>query len=82
MIVDTHTHYIDAADALNPELRQDMINCGFDPAGWVHTEQEYLEATRAADRVIAFGLRGSVTGWDVSNERVAKFVKRHSDKYI
>lgn len=82
MIVDTHTHYIDAADALNPELRQDMINCGFDPAGWVHTEQEYLEATRAADRVIAFGLRGSVTGWDVSNERVAQFVKRHSDKYI
>lgn len=82
MIVDMHTHYIDDPQALEPKLRADLKGCGLKPESWVHSEEEYLSATAAADKVVVFGLRGKATGWNVSNERVAQFVRRHPEKYI
>lgn len=82
MIVDLHTHYIDDPEALLPPLRKDMLDCGIDPRAWVHSEEEYLRDTAAADRAIAFGLRAKATGWNVSNASVSAFVRRHPQKYI
>ena len=82
MIIDVHTHFMDFEADTAECLHEDMRNCGIDPASWQFTEQQYLEATRAADRVITFGLRGAKTGWLASNERVADFVSRHPERFI
>lgn len=82
MIVDLHTHYVLDIASLKPRLREDMTNCGIDPAAWVHAEAEYLAATAEANRAVAFGLRAQATGWDIPNASVAEFVRRHSDKYL
>ena len=39
MIVDMHTHYIDAPQALKPKLRADLKGCGLKPESWVHSEE-------------------------------------------
>lgn len=82
MIVDIHTHYVEDVSALTEKLQEDMRNCRIDPGEWVHTEKEYLDATSAADKVIVFGLRAKATGWQISNQSVCDFVKKHREKYI
>lgn len=82
MIVDIHTHYVEDVSALSDKLQEDMRNCKINPLTWVHTEEEYLKATEGADKVIAFGLRAKATGWQISNQTVCDFVKRHKEKYL
>ncbi len=82
MIIDLHTHYIDDPSALGEQLREDMLKCHVKPESWLCSEEEYLSGTAAADCAVCFGLRGSATGWAVSNARVAAFVKRHPEKYV
>lgn len=82
MIVDIHTHYVEDVSALTDKLQADMRNCRIDPKTWIHTEEEYLEATRAADKVIVFGLRAKATGWQIPNQKVCDFAKRHKEKYL
>lgn len=82
MVVDIHTHYVEDVSALTDKLQEDMRNCKIDPMTWVHTEEEYLKATSAADKVIVFGLRAKTTGWQISNQTVCDFVKRHKEKYL
>lgn len=82
MIVDVHTHFLDFDTDIGPDLRADMRNCGIEPTSWKFTQEEYLEATKEADRVILFGLRAAKTGWNAPNQPVAEFAARHPHKYI
>ena len=81
MIIDMHTHLLRFAD-MGAQVREDMARANISPDTWDYSEAAYLAATSAADRVIAFGLRASRTGWNCGNELVADFVSRHSGKYI
>ena len=81
MIVDVHTHFLRYETDMLPVLRGDMTRVGMNPEQWRFTESDYLEATRAADRVIVFGLRAKKTGWAGDNGYVADFVRRHPEKY-
>ena len=82
MIIDLHTHFLDGKKHLMPTLVDDMSRCCINTNIWQYSEAAYLEATAAADRCVVFGLRAKKTGWDVPNEFVADFVRRHSEKYI
>jgi len=82
MIVDIHTHLVDFHTEFGDQLIDDMTRCGISLDIWTYSEEDYIAATAAADKVIVFGLKAVKTGWNVDNLRVADFVKRHSDKYI
>ena len=81
MITDMHTHLLNFKD-FGDNLREDLTRSGIPHALWTYSEQDYLAATSAADKVIVFGLKARKTGWNVSNEPVADFVARHNGKYI
>lgn len=82
MIVDLHTHLVDYERHFGPRLRADLARCGIPPQTWTYTQEEYLEKTAAADRVVVFGLRARRTGWHTDNAYVSDFVRRHSSKYV
>ncbi len=82
MIVDIHTHFLNFEQHCGNQLRQDMKRCNIEEKQWTYSEEDYLNGTKAADKVIVFGLKATKTGWDVKNEYVADFVSRHSEKYI
>lgn len=81
MITDMHTHLVNFAD-FGEQLRDDLTRSGIRHETWTYTEEDYLNATDAADKVIVFGLKAQKTGWNVKNENVYDFVSRHGDKYI
>ena len=81
MIADMHTHLLNFSD-FGAQLREDLTRSGIAHGVWTYTEQDYIAATAAADKVIVFGLKAQKTGWNVKNEPVADFVSRHSGKYI
>jgi len=80
MIIDIHTHFMSAQEEFGPLLRADMRRCGI--AEWPVSEAAYLEAVRPADMAVVFGLKAKMTGWHISNERVAEFAARRPDKFI
>lgn len=82
MITDLHTHLVDFDKDFGDLLRNDLTRCGISHDTWRFSEEDYLKGTSAADRVVVFGIRAQKTGWDVKNEAVADFVKRHSEKYV
>ena len=81
MIVDMHTHLVNFKD-FGTKLRGDLIRSGISHDIWTYTEEDYLSATNAADKVIVFGLKAEKTGWNIKNETVFDFVSCHSEKYI
>ncbi|MCL1858835.1 MAG: amidohydrolase family protein [Oscillospiraceae bacterium] len=81
MIIDIHTHLLNFTD-FGAQLREDLTRSGISHDIWTYSEEDYLEATKEADRVIVFGLKAIKTGWNVQNETVADFVSRHNKKYI
>jgi len=81
MIIDIHTHLLNFND-FGDNLREDLTRSGISHDIWTYSEEDYLKATGAADKVIVFGLKAEKTGWNVKNEPVADFVSRHKDKYI
>jgi predicted TIM-barrel fold metal-dependent hydrolase len=81
MIIDMHTHLLNFDD-FGEQLREDLTRSGISHSIWTYTEDDYLKATGAADKVIVFGLKAEKTGWNVKNENVAEFVSRHNEKYI
>ena len=81
MIIDMHTHLLNFAD-FGENLREDLSRSGISHDIWTYSEEDYLKATSAADKVIVFGLKAKKTGWNCKNEPVYDFVSRHSDKYI
>jgi predicted TIM-barrel fold metal-dependent hydrolase len=46
------------------------------------TPEALLEATRDCDKVVVFGIRAPFTGFDVPQEVIADFVRRHPDRFI
>jgi len=82
MIIDMHTHLVNFERDFGNQLRDALTRSGISHKTWTYSEEDYLEATSAADKVIVFGLKAQKTGWNVKNENVADFVSRHSDKYI
>ena len=76
-----HTHLVNFKD-FGKQLREDLSRSGISHDIWTYTEEDYLEATKAADKVIVFGLKAEKTGWNTENETVFDFVSRHSEKYI
>jgi uncharacterized protein len=82
MIVDIHTHFFDAQKHLAPVVREDLVRGGFDPAEWQFSPEQHLEATRAADVVVVFGLRAGATGWQVPNDAVAEHVGRDPGRLV
>ncbi|MCL2816346.1 MAG: amidohydrolase family protein [Oscillospiraceae bacterium] len=81
MITDIHTHLLNFSD-FGDQLRDDLTRSGISHDIWTYSEEDYLAATSAADKVIVFGLKAKKTGWNVKNENVFDFVSRHSNKYI
>ena len=81
MIIDIHTHLVDFKD-FGAQLRDDLTRGGISHDIWTYSEEDYLKATGAADKVVVFGLKAHKTGWNCKNENVFDFVSRHGDKYI
>lgn len=81
MIIDIHTHLVNSAE-FGDNLIDDMKRCKIDHKRWSYGENDYINATQEADKVIVFGLKAPCTGWNCSNQYVYDFVKRHNDKYI
>jgi len=82
LIIDIHTHLLDFSRHLDQKMKDDLHRCGIDPDSYNFTEQEYLDATAAADKAVVFGIRAKKTGWLVDNEFVRDFTGRHPQKYI
>ncbi|MCL2774701.1 MAG: amidohydrolase family protein [Oscillospiraceae bacterium] len=82
MIIDIHTHLVNFERDFGSQLRDDLTRSGIAHSLWNYSEEDYLNATSSADKVIVFGLKAQKTGWNVKNENVADFASRHSDKYI
>lgn len=98
MIVDVHSHlmwYPDhvsdryAQEALAAKLVKLELSGGRAHAGasldlhvYDATPETHLEATRAADRVVVFGLRAAAVGVLVPNEVIADHVAAHPDRLV
>jgi predicted TIM-barrel fold metal-dependent hydrolase len=62
------------------------VHCDVDDQTWKHNfdsrPEQLLEATQGCDKVVVFAIRAPFTGILGSQEAVADFVKRHSDRFI
>ncbi len=82
MIVDVHTHFLEAEKALGEQVRADLARCGIDPALWTFTPDDHLEGTAAADLVVVFGMQAAATGWHGDNDAVVEHVRRDPARLI
>lgn len=82
MLIDIHTHFVRCPEDFSEPFFSDLERCGIPVSSWTYSEEEYLAGTAAADKAVVFGLSGARTGWNVKNQRVAEFARRHPDKYI
>jgi len=82
MIVDVHTHVFRPESDFGPKLQADLNRCRVDPAVWGDIAERHLEATRAADVAIVFGLQASATDWLIPNEEVAAHVARAPERLL
>lgn len=82
MIVDLHTHLVDIHKHFSPVLLNDLKRCGINADIWTYSDEEYLEKTKFADRVVVFSLKAKRTGWNTENAYVRDFVERHPLKYV
>ena len=81
MIYDIHTHYwlVDEIDLDRfgegfREKNQHLIN--------LMSSKSHLEATKATGKSIVFGLRASLSGFNVSNDTVKSQVDRAKDRLV
>jgi len=82
MIVDVHTHVFRPDHDFGPRLFADLKRCGVEPASWGDVVKRHLEATRAADVAIVFGIQAAATGWNVPNDFVAAHVQREPARLV
>ena len=83
MIIDMHTHFFkDSERDFGDQLWEDLKRGGIKREVWIYSEEDYTRGTKAADKVIAFGLKAKKTGWNAKNQDVFDFVSRRKDKYI
>jgi predicted TIM-barrel fold metal-dependent hydrolase len=82
VVVDIHTHFMNARTDCTPQVFEDLRRCNIDPALWEFTPEDHLRATDAADVAVVFGLRAARTGWHVPNDSVAEHVRRAPERLI
>jgi predicted TIM-barrel fold metal-dependent hydrolase len=82
MIVDVHTHFFRPDSEFSAGLCADMARCGVDRKAWGDVGERHLETTQAADVAVVFGIRAQATGWSVSNEEVARHVRRAPERLL
>lgn len=82
MIIDIHTHIFRADLDFGPRLQNDLTRCGIDPGIWGDVAERHLEATKAADVAVVFGLRAAESGWNIPNELVAGHVSRAPERLL
>ena len=82
MIVDVHTHFFRAKTDFGVQVRADMTRSGTDPKSWDFSPEEHLEATKAADVTVVFGLLAAATGWNTPNDAVAEHVRRAPERLV
>ncbi|MGO9199182.1 MAG: amidohydrolase family protein [Limisphaerales bacterium] len=82
MIIDVHTHVFRPQADFGPRLLADLKRCGVEPASWGDVSERHLEATRAADVAIVFGIQAAATGWKVPNDLVAAHVQRAPERLM
>jgi predicted TIM-barrel fold metal-dependent hydrolase len=82
MIIDVHTHVFRPQADFGPRLLADLKRCDVEPASWGDVSERHLEATRAADVAIVFGIQAAATGWNVPNDFVAAHVQRAPERLM
>lgn len=82
MIVDCHSHFWSAADELTADLRHDYQAVGYDVDKLELNSINHREGTQGADVVVVFGLRAKLSGFEVRNDTVARFVQSDPSRLI
>ena len=84
MIVDVHTHFWkrDKGD-IGPDVERDILRAGGAPAKTLNiTPASHQAAIEGAERAVVFGLRASNTGFFISNDHVAEYVRSDPKRLI
>ncbi len=81
MIYDIHTHFW-KKEELGPEFFSDIETAGGVPGKIYNDSEDFLDDTKAADRVVVFGLRALKTGFYISNDTVKSLVDMDKDRLV
>lgn len=81
MIYDLHTHFW-KQEELGPKLYRDLENARVSPEKMFMTSEEHLEATKAVERSVVFGLRAQFSGFNISNDTVHEQVNKAPDRLV
>lgn len=83
MIVDAHSHVWDFNKHLKSEFIDDYFNnSGGNISLTAYPEDHWELIGKNVDKAIVFGLKGEVSGINVSDEYIANYVSQHPDKLI
>jgi len=82
MIVDAHSHVWDFNKHLKQEFIDDYFNSGGNISLTAYPEDHWESIGKNVDKAIVFGLKGEISGINVSDEYVADYVSKHPDKLI
>lgn len=82
MIVDVHTHTMDAAAHLSPRFVEEADRARGFALDLTVTREAFLEAMAPADRCIVFGMKARLCGFYAPNDDVARFVAACGGKAI
>ena len=83
MIVDAHSHVWDFTKHLKQEFIDDYFNnSGGNISLTAYPEDHWEAIGKHVDKAIVFGLKGEISGINVSDEYVANYVSKHPDKLI
>ncbi|MCE5251635.1 amidohydrolase family protein [bacterium] len=81
MIYDVHTHFWQPHE-LGPQVEADAIRAGGVSIDHGMTSESHLEATKAADKCIVFGLRAKKTGYNIPNDSVKAQVDKAPERLV
>ena len=82
MIVDLHTHLGELAVHIDEGFVAEAQAAWGGELRLGRTPEQHYEETKAADRVVALGLRAPASGWDVPNDYVAAYIARDPERLI
>jgi len=82
VIVDVHTHTMDAAAHLSPRFVEEADRARGFALDLTVTREAFLEAMAPADRCIVFGMKARLCGFYAPNDDVARFVAACGGKAI
>lgn len=82
MIIDVHSHTIDAARHMTPTFIAEADRARGFPVDLTVTREAYLKAMAPADRCIVFGMKARLCGYYASNDDVAAFAASCGEKAI